>query len=398
MGLLQKTASKAGLLLQCPRPFSEGVEVERQEPGEAAVYGTRFHTGMAEWFSKGELNKGGFLEELLLEDDDLLRHIEDAARALEAWMRPDGNPFGLAFKVVSVEQSAGVSFEHGYEGEIDVNHCAAGLIDPDGEHRYEGCSGNPNCTVDADVYGTADVLLEAEMSSKRERTLQKDFSIKWSERPVIFRVVLDHKTGSDYRGSYSKPASDPQMQALGLLFNADAVAILHSPRGAPPVIYSEPFRSYSLKEVFLAAIERVDEGFLRVGPECRFCPARGDCPAKQGELIASTEALVKKTLGSGAMLTGHISVDPGAFHLLLSELSRLEKLARAEIRAAVEAGEVIERPDGKTLVIQKSTVERLPSKKALRAALGNAAAEELFVQWRALGIMVEEEEERLVAR
>lgn len=397
MGLLQKTASKAGLLLQCPRPFSEGVEVERQEPGEAAQYGTRFHAAMAEWFSKGELNKGGFLEELLLEDDDLLRHVEDAARALEAWMQPAGNPFGLQFKVVGVEQSAGVSFEQDHDS-IDVCHCAANLIDPAGEHRYEGWSGNPNCTVDADVYGTADVILEAEMSSKREGTLQKDFSIKWSERPVIFRVVLDHKTGGDYRGSYSKPASDPQMQALGLLFNADAVAILHSPRGAPPVIYSEPFRSYSLKEVFLAAIERVDEGFLRVGPECRFCPARGDCPAKQGELIASTEALVKKTLGSGAMLTGHIAVDPGAFHLLLSELSRLEKLARAEIRAAVEAGEVIERPDGKTLVIQKSTVERLPSKKALRAALGNAAAEELFVQWRALGIMVEEEEERLVAR
>ena len=50
---IQVTASKSALLLQCPRPFEEGTEIEPSEPGEAAVWGTRVHKAL-ERFAKNQ--------------------------------------------------------------------------------------------------------------------------------------------------------------------------------------------------------------------------------------------------------------------------------------------------------------------------------------------------------
>lgn len=360
---LQPTASKAALLLQCPRPFEEGVDIEREPPSEAAAYGTRFHKRLA------ALIEGGATAEVDVtyqaEDEyEFVAHLDSALMALRTWMQPDGNPWGLEFHVAAVEVSAGISFPY--------SHVPATLHDPDGAHEYRSDDS-------ADVYGTADLILQAS-----------------SGHHPGMRVVVDHKTGVDFAGSFMIPSAVRQMQVLGLMFDADAVAILHSPPGAPAVVYSEEFNGrQALREQFHAAVERIGSGFLRVGPECKYCPARGSCPAKQGELLASTGAMVKALTGFGGMSE---RIDPGRFHLMLTDLKRLEGMARAELRQRVREGEVITRPDGKTLEISRVDVERMPAKEKIIAWLGHEAAEKLFEEWRVAGIMGVVEEERLVAK
>jgi hypothetical protein len=369
---LQATASKSALLLQCPRPFSKSVETEHQEPGEAALYGTKFHAAIAEWLTKRELHKGGMLEELLLTDDDLLRHVENAYAELQAWMRWDGNPFNLDFKVVGVEVSRALNlFLEDSEARPII------LNDADGAHDY-----GPLGVLD--MAGTADVVLEA-MEPNQEGL-------------GPFRVVLDHKTG-EY-GDYSNPAANSQMQALALMFRADAVAILHTPRGSAPIIYAEEFNNPMniLSERFRDSLLRIDSGFLRPGPECRFCPARATCPAKQGELIASAAALVETTLSHrGALLAQKTPLTAGQFHMMRAELTHLIDTALSEIREDIRGGAVIERPDGKTLSLEKRMVERL-SKKSILDAYGKERGEEVLAKLRADGALVEIEQEELRAK
>src|SRR5882762_5747985 len=97
---IQKTASKTALLLQCPRSFSEGVELEEQSAGEAAIYGTRFHKGMAQYLKGDEPASARLNGDFALD-----KHIDAALNELRAWCAPSGNPFGLSSHVAEVETS-----------------------------------------------------------------------------------------------------------------------------------------------------------------------------------------------------------------------------------------------------------------------------------------------------
>lgn len=368
-----KTASKTALFLQCPRPFSEDTETEHDEPGEPALYGTRWHKETARVLftvqERGWFKKVWAQEEI--EDEELRKNVKAAADSLRAWCEPEGNPWGLSFKVVEVETSRALDLTKSSDGTIKVK-----LDDPDGLHEY---------VDEADFYlapnylaGTADVVLEAESATG------------------IFRVVLDHKTGEDYANEYVEPSKLPQLQALAEMWDADAVAVLHAPRGAPVQIYAEMTqRNVSrFRHELWRAYRLVDSGFMRPGPECKFCPARTSCPAKQGELIASTAALAKQAVGPVDLTQ---AADPGKFHQFLSQLTALEKQARSQLREMVRSGEVIERPDGKTLEIQMVTVERL-SKKSIIEAFGAEKGGEVLRMLRNAGALKDSEEERLVAK
>lgn len=362
---VQKSASKTALFLQCPRPFSQETETEHDEPGEAALYGIEFHKEMA------ELLRGNGPESSMT--GDLFVHVNRAYSELLLWMTPGGNPFGLAFKVVEVETSRALDLTKSSDGTI-----RAKLWEQNGAHDYTAADGSS--LADHMLAGTADVVLEAESSSG------------------IFRVVLDHKTGEDRINELIYPSKLPQLQALAEMWEADAVAILHAPKDAPVQIYAEtiPKNISRFRHELWGAYRLVDSGFMRPGPECTMCPAKLQCPAKQGELIASTSALVKKTLGSG-VIVGNVTVDPGSFHMMLGQLEALQKQARGLLREEVRAGEIIERPDGKVLEIQTVNVERL-SKKSILEAYGKTKGEQLLQTLRDDGALSSVEEERLVAK
>jgi len=143
------------------------------------------------------------------------------------------------------------------------------------------------------------------------------------------------------------------------------------------------------------ALRRVDSGFLRVGAECAYCPARGDCPAKQGELITSAASLVHKVVGNSLSRTD--IAEPGRFHMMLGELSRLAKMARNELQEQVRAGAIIERPDGKTLELIEKTVERV-SKSSILKAYGPEEGERILTKLRTDGALTKETHEELRAK
>lgn len=368
---VQKSASKTALLLQCPRPFSADTETEDSEPGEAAIYGTRWHKKAAQILdAHTPLTPDGFYETEGAVVDELGSHVIRALDALAAWMAPSGNPFGLAFKVVEVETSRAIDLTKSSDGTLIA-------ILNEEDHTY--LTGSGVSLDDNYLAGTADVVLEAESSSG------------------IFRVVLDHKTGEDRRNEYPTPSQVPQMQSLAEMWEADAVAILHAPKDAPVQIYAEPIaRGISrFRHELWRAYRLVDSGFMRPGPECKFCPARTSCPAKQGELIASTTALVKKVTGDAPIT--RLALNEGAFHMMLGELDKLQKQARGLLRESVRSGDVIERPDGKVLELQTVSIERL-SKKSILEAYGKSKGEELLQTLRDDGALSSVEEERLVAK
>ena len=363
-----KTASKTALLLQCPRPFSEDTETEPDEPGEAALYGTRWHKAVAHHYGSETHEHPGFPEDRT-EREAFIAHVEQGTMALDEWMRPTGNPWGLSFQVTEVETSRALDLTKSSDGTIK-----AILHEQGNAHEYTTEKGE--VLPSHFLAGTADVVLEAKTGAG------------------IFRVGLDHKTGEDRTNSYVSPSDVPQMQALAEMWEADAVAILHAPKGAPVQIYAEqiPRGVSRFRHELWRAYRLVDSGFMRPGPECKFCPARASCPAKQGELLASTSQIL-----GAALVKREEPMTPGRFHQLRSQWAALEKQALAQLREDVRSGEIIERPDGKVLEIQTVQVERL-SKKSILEALGAEEGKQLLEELRAAGALKEVEEERLVAK
>lgn len=361
---IQKTASKTALLLQCPRPFSEGVELEEQNAGEAAIYGTKFHNLMAAKLRNPTSTPWQSLLVQADDNNDLVDHALSAYAELQAWMLPEGNPFGLQFEVAEVETSRCLDLTKSSGGVRNIT-----LRDPDGDHEYVDLA-------EHELAGTADVILEAETPTG------------------IFRCVLDHKTG-EHEEYYVRPSQLEQMQALAAMWEADAVAILHTPKSVPPIVYAEPVSLDRFRHKLWQAHRLLDSGFLRTGPECKFCPAKASCPAKQGELIASTTALVAKVVGRSEL--AHSSLDKGRFHMMLTELDKLASNARKQLREDVRGGEVIERPDSKCLELVIKNVERL-SKKSILEAYGKKRGEEVLQTLRDDGALSEVPQEELRAK
>lgn len=348
----QVTASRVALLLECTRPFDPAIEHDEREETEAMRYGSCVHE-ILEGFAKGgpalppEMQKVAKRWNVELD----VEHPLTAWKALQKWMTKKGNPYGESFEIIGTEQSLKMA-------RIGVP-CA---FDKE-SHTYGLEPGEWG--------GTYDLLLQ---SAQR-------------------KVVLDTKTGN--WGNFTRPAAMAQMLALALLTDADAVAILHTPRDAAPVIYCEDVSTMQLAGFegrLDMARERIGDGSMRPGDHCLRCPARGSCPTQDSNLLRQSGALIKAantTLERGP-------VEPGAMHMFLQEFDRLAKRAREELRDLVRSGAVVERPDGKVLEMRRVEYETL-SKTSVVAGLGKQKGEAMLDKLRKLGCVKSGEREELRA-
>lgn len=367
---LQPTASKSSLLVGdpdpktglspggCTRPFSEGTSTDSDEPGYAAKYGSALHELLY-------LGLGGKLSKQLAGDiavkwgldfdsnTELLPHAVRAVDALTHWMSSH-NPWGATYRIVGAEKHLAIK--------VGVHSVSARETAFDEkEHRYELAS--------REIGGTYDLLLEC-----RPLSTGPEF------------VVLDYKTGSGFYDDYMRPSRLPQMRTLALATGASAVAVLHTPRDAPSVVYAEELTEAGQKHharLLRQAMRRIGDGSMRPDGYCKYCPARSGCPAFDGELLKSAGALVKTVVAHPLAE----NVDPGQFHMLLTDMSRLVDRGRDALKARVKQGEIIQRPDGKVLVMRPRAGYESASKSGFERQLGKAAAEKLMAKLRKMGAL-----------
>jgi hypothetical protein len=369
---LQPSASKTDLLLQCARPFGD-VDIDTSPARIEARYGSAFHLCMA-----GALRGQTIDCEIALKQYDcphsstdvaaLREHVADAWCELDDWLA-GSNIWDEPLTVVTIEQSYAYNLTTCILRETTLE---------EETHTYDLRPG--------EIGLTADLVFRGERSG--------------------IQGVLDHKTGK--WEDYSTPSALGQMRTLGLALNAERLAILHHPPGSvSPAIYAETWSGHWKHQAALrAAFERAGDGSLRPGDECRFCPARGDCPARGVEILENAASLVGlaasalvKAPPEGMTLEAQAAA-AGKLHLFLAEFERLAKLGRAELRGFVETarglGVEVHRPDGKRLAMVSRRSERL-SKKSILNALGAAEGEKMLARLREAGALVEVEGEELRA-
>lgn len=359
MSAAQVTASKTALVLECARAMSD-VDREVTVPTEPMRYGSALH----ELLEIEGVRKDAKVIAAKWDVDalELYPHAVRTVAALKKWMSGE-NCFRETFTVVGREthRATKLTAVNGIPA-VQTREC-----DFDVEtHTYDLREG--------EFGGTDDILLRG--ASGRV-------------------VVCDYKSG-DW-GDFHIPATLPQMLTLAIQTEASAVAILHSPREGVPVMYCDEVDEDTIAAFghrLLTAMARTGDGSLRPGPWCKRCPALEGCPAQDAALLKKASALIKAAVGSDALLGA--PVDKGAFHLFLGELSRLEKRARDILRAEVRGGEIITRPDGKTLTIRVSQVESL-SKASVVRAMGKQKGEKMIEKLRELGAVETREQESLVA-
>jgi hypothetical protein len=360
---LQDTASKTGLLLECQRPFSDEVEIEPDEPGEAARYGSAWHEGLS-LRAKGKTVKPNALaEKWEVSGDGLGRHIDDAWKKTESWIAKE------RLRIIQVETPQASLVSCRWQGPIDVKTRPVAF--DEAEHQYD--------LEEGEFGGTPDLVLEGESYSKKGKR----------------RVVLDYKSGAEV----SPDPKTPQLLSLSVMVDASRVAIMHYPKTSLPVIYADDVSS-GMRADFarhrMQARARIGDGSLRPGPWCRRCPARDGCPAQHGELLEKTVALVQSAGALGLSLEG---VDVGAFHQTWSQIEKLVKVARDQIKERVAEGEVFERPDGKVLTLQQTRPYETVSMSSIREALGDQKASKEIERLRKLGVLRQvNPEPKLVAK
>ena len=359
---LQDTASKTALLLECTWPFEESTRITQEPPSEAMRYGSAFHKIFEQRFRQQHRDYVGVAAQYGVDPAALQNHTMIAYNYLLAWLEGD-NVWDETFPHIRVIEQP----------------CAASLTAHPSAYL---CTPRP-CEFEEETH-TYD-LLPGEFGGTPDLVVQSDGGM---------RVVIDYKTG-DW-GTYHSPANNPQLLSLALMTDADAVAILHTPRDGVPVMYAEA-TSYKDKIAFAKrraeAMSRIGGGFLRPGPHCTDCPAREGCPTRAEEILVRSASLVRTATNGGAMLP---AVDVGTLHLLLQRLDTLRDTARHEMRELVRRGEIIARPDGKILVLKEKKYETL-SKASIIRALGKSAGEALITELREKGCIEEGVREELWA-
>jgi hypothetical protein len=377
---LQPSASRTELLLNCQYPF--GREVPREEGvKEPARYGLAFHELMAHMLtdSKREPPATVFQRVALkwkVDETELIPHVKASFKVLDKWLR-GGNPWGVNFR--KGDEAVEASFALGDGVGLGATRSIANPTED--THEYLDLK-------EGEVAGTIDYL-----------SIPNHF-----KQP--FKVVIDHKTGF---GDFSSPEALPQLRTLAAMVDRlpDTPrtpvigAILHADRQGVPTIYAEEFPALIGEYVWQElrkVVAKIGDGSLRPGAHCEYCPARPICPARDGEIIRSAlemlpraGALIKR--GADDLVS---SRDLGKLHVLIKEFEKLVIPAKAEIKAAVQAGAMIERPDGKVLVLKTKTIESL-SKASIERALGKLKAAKEIERLRKLGCVDVREQEEIHA-
>jgi len=387
---IQPTASRTGLLLACPRPFSEEVDAESDLPQEPARYGSAFHQVLAACLRSKpkallEKNAPRYAKEIDIAAKEyevrgaaveLAGHVKSSVKVLRNWLTRE------KLEIVAVEVAYAVA------PGID-NWTVREALPHDEDHHYDVDEG--------EVPGTIDLIAR---DANRRRL-----------------VVIDHKTGWEDEG-FARPSTIPQMRTLGLVAAAEVplgteLGIFHADRQGLPAIYAEPYEREDQRAHVHAlrhALTLVGSGFMRTGPECTYCPVRSTCPAKKAEIISEgTAAVVAASVALAAE-----PIDPakfgilaapengmtvedraGALYDLLKKLRALDKAGTEEIKRLVRGGAAIETREGKTLTLRKDSYETL-SKKSIIDALGKVAGEKEIARLRKKGAMRETTRETLI--
>jgi len=354
---IKPTASVAYLLFNCQRPFDPLVEVERDEPAVPMRYGSAFHAimaGVAAEDAAMKFDVDPYLQELIA-------HAEKAKAALSLWL--DGeNMFGAKFNLIARETPAAWDW---------VTLTRRDVVEFNEEsHTYD--------TTTYEIAGTADLVVGGvDINSN------------------FVKVVIDYKTG-DYE-DYSRPDELAQLRTLAVVWEADAVAVLHTPRGGIPVMHVARFDSLkraATSSLLIQSLNRIGDGSMRPGPHCKFCPAKSSCPTNNAEIVRESNMLLRMAAGGGPLAN---PVDKGALNQFLQVFEGLRKQAKAALRADVQAGEIILQPNGKQLQMATKHVERLSKASVLRALPGQAGEAKLD-ELRALGCLEMTAEESMVAK
>lgn len=398
---VQPSASKTEVLLVCPRPFDAATEIEPDEPGEPARYGSAFHAILSACLHSPkkkplEKNAAAFTRavkkaaaEYEVKDlaSELAGHVKSSVRVFRNWLAKE------KLEIVEIERAYAICPTP--DGYWTVRRIEA----HDEDHHYEISPG--------EVPGTVDLIV---MSRDKKRV-----------------VVVDHKTGffeswfiADDSVRFALPTTVAQMRTLGLVAAMGGtprveVAIFHADRGGLPIVYAEPYeleaQQQHARELY-AALALVDRGFLRSGEFCKRCPARAGCPAGAADLLVESAAVLVTAANTVAIEP----VDPralyalpteptdpevlamraGALYDMLKRFRELDKAAATEIKRLVRGGAIIETKDGKTLAIQTQIYETL-SKKSVIEALGKVAGEKELVRLRKKGVIREAQRDMLIA-
>lgn len=355
----QITASGVGRLLQCSAPWHPSTVVEREKAGEAAIYGTAIHAVLSSDISLAEasMRTGVPVEEIRTHVDA----ITDAVRDFIA----GNNPWGSALTPIGWEVPRGRRLYNPTHTDVTVSPPFDAVLDVETHIYVPVLEESDSLAPGATVYGTADLVLHD----------LDNGSV----------AVLDYKTGQHVEPT----ALTPQMLTLAWLFEAQYSVIVHAPRGEPVRIYAETVPYLEL-DTFVSKLQAraldIFEGRLAYspGPECHYCPARSNCPVELGSNIVAANAIVRAAPDALALE----SISMGEMHLLLSRLESITDAAKAKIRSAVLAGEIVERPDGKTLVATTKSRESL-SKSSILRALGPEAGQALIDELKAAGAITE---------
>jgi PD-(D/E)XK nuclease superfamily len=383
---LQVSASKSELLLQCGRPFEEGVETH-DEPSEAAAYGSAFHALMEAKTTRREflLPAAKRLEvewELPNVADELADHVIAAKKLLRRWLGGE-NPWKTVFDAKRALREAAFA--------INPHNLTVRRIDgPDANHVYHGL-------YRGEIPGTVDLLI---------------FPGGKGFGPTS--LLMDYKTGRDPFDFLTIPEDVTQLRTLGLipwlnpppLCREEVIlSILHAPRGQPPAIYADLVPSETLSqhaEKLAAAHSRAGDGSLRAGPCCRLCAARHDCITQTGAFLREAGEMIAVGSSSESLLAEAVADphaiatadDVGRLHLFVKRFEKLAASASGLMKEWVvnHPNDIVVRPDGRVLIIKERSYEGL-SKASIIRALGKTKGESLIESLRAQGVV--EQGERL---
>ena len=266
----QVTGSKSALLLQCGWSF-DPARGEYEEPDEnperdiAAAYGSDFHAAM-----NGQLARDLGHGKKRAIDKDVLKHAKEAQGVLDRWLTREGWKKGKPI----------VRREHSYAYNVETG--AARKCKPP--------------RVEDHVYPDL---------GPEEIGQTLDLEIEQPKRIL----VLDYKTGADEEGKFAYPSRLPQLLSNALAATSCNkkkggrvigyevhLAVLHAPVGLTPIVYADPPIElqclWDYGRTLRDSFNMITSGYLRTGPECKYCPARGICPTRGSRLLEEADSIL----------------------------------------------------------------------------------------------------------
>lgn len=310
---LLPTASKTDLLFACTWPW--GRNVQRQEAGERARFGSAFHESLEVMLHGEAANHQATATAWNIEALELQERVVDAFAVVYPWLQG--------------ENQWGIDFTTGLSTEIAVAYDyladTARQCDPPDEH-HEYLDRGPS-----DIPGTADVVSVVPNPPD-------------GKGPLL--LVLDHKSGWNVSADWQAhtPGESGQLRTLALalcrLYDVERaiVAYFHAPAEGHPQVFPDMLLKSDLeahRKALRFAHVNIGSGWMRPGPWCSHCPAWIDCPTQQS-------ALVDLKRGAGALTSERI----GSMHQAMQLYDQMRDRLREEMRAWIRAHGIGVRPDG----------------------------------------------------